>query len=228
MLNFDVWFSKPGHWDCLLREKLSAHAGMRAELSAGYLYPCLGHYSQHESAVEKGVRETTWDMRHILQETRTSELAAGHHDSIAVCAFETSGPLIPLHNGIKLPDTPPDQDFRWWTAAITVAEPEAGKAPKARKRAAEASSVASTPDRWVPKGLYKRRKVTVTGRKDDWETPDDPIFTTFWQIFDETEGIPAQTTESLNRRWRAACNLFSHRSFTNDPAKVAAWRNLGR
>ena len=54
MLNFDVWFPKPSHWDCLLLEKLSAHAGMRAELSAGYLYPCLGHYSQHESAVEKG------------------------------------------------------------------------------------------------------------------------------------------------------------------------------
>ena len=42
------------------------------------------------------------------------------------------------------------------------------------------------------------------------------------------QGIPAQTTGSLNRRWRAACNLFSHRSFTNDPVKVAAWRNLGR
>ena len=54
MLNFDLWFPEPGHWDCLLHEKLSAHAGMRAELSAGYLYPCLGHYSQHESAVEKG------------------------------------------------------------------------------------------------------------------------------------------------------------------------------
>ena len=136
--------------------------------------------------------------------------------------------MNPLHNGIKLPDTPPAQDFRWWSAAITVAEPTAGAAPTTRERSAEASSAASTPGRWVLKGLHKRRKVTVTGIKDDWETPEDPILTTFWQIFDETEGIPAQTTGSLNRRWRAACNLFSHRSFTNDPVKVAAWRNLGR
>ena len=79
-----------------------------------------------------------------------------------------------------------------------------------------------------PQGLAQKAQSHSDWEKDDWETAEDPILTTFWQIFDETEGIPAQTTESLNRRWRAACNLFSHRPFTNDPAKVAAWRNLGR
>ena len=68
--------------------------------------------------------------------------------------------------------------------------------------------------------------MTVDGEKDDAETQHGPIQTTTFQIIDETEELPAHNTKSLDRRWRAAVNLFHRRCFTNDPLKVARWRDL--
>ena len=77
----------------------------------------------------------------------------------------------------------------------------------------------------MPKNLHLRRSVTVDGEKDDAQFPV-PIQTTTFQIIDETEELPAHNTKSLERRWRAAVNLFHRRCFTNDPLKVARWRDL--
>ena len=127
--------------------------------------------------------------------------------------------------GMTLPDVPPDEDFRWWTAAITVTALPAGSKPTASNPPLGARSP-HNPKKWVPKNLHVLRSVTVDGEKDDADKPAGPIQTTTFQIVDETEELPAHQTTSLERRWRMAVNLFHRRCFTNDPLKVARWRDL--
>ena len=223
MLNFDDWFPQPGYWDSTLRYMLSMNPAMRAELSAGYLYPCLGHFTEHENAVDKGVRQPDWSMKHMIQETRTSaKLTAGHY-SIGVCSFTEKGTISYLHPGMTLPDIPPEEDFRWWTAAITVSELPAGAAPTAEPRRNQGAQ-ARKQGKWVPKNLHVRDTVTVDGEKDDQQS-SQPIEITALQIMDETEELSADGSKSMERRWRAATALFRRRCFTNDPLKVAAWEN---
>ena len=133
-----------------------------------------------------------------------------------------------MHPGLILPDAPPHEDFRWWTAAITVRQLPDGALPTAQTQSAKSSDDPGKQGKWVPKNLHVRNTVTVDGIKDDWEMPEEPIRTTFHQILDQTEELPALKTNSLDRRWRAACSLFNRRCFTNDPLKVAAWGNLYR
>ena len=162
MLNFGAWFPKAGHFDCELRDKLCNHTAVRAELSAGYLYPCLGHYSQHESGIEKGVREMDWSQHHILQETRVSEIPNCKHESIGVAAFTAGGYISLLHDGVHLPDTPPD-DFRWWTAAITIPEPPIGAKPASGNKSAAASSAASMPNSCPPRACTQSTESQTMG-----------------------------------------------------------------
>ena len=132
MLNWDEWFPEPTHWDIALRKALSEKPAVRAELSAGYVYPGIGLFCDHPSSNSKSgeVRQADWTSHHFIQDTRTSKLTAGHH-SIAVCAFCRSGPQAFLHPGLTLPDVGPDEDFRWWTAAITVTSEPEGAVPTA-------------------------------------------------------------------------------------------------
>ena len=127
--------------------------------------------------------------------------------------------------GMTLPDVPPDEDFLWWTAAITVTALPAGSKPTASNPPLGARSP-HNPKKWVPKNLHVLRSVTVDGEKDDADESAGKIQTTTFQIVDETEELPAHQTQSLDRRWRMAVNLFHRRCFTNDPLKVARWRDL--
>ena len=86
MLNFDDWFPEPCNWDTELRKGLGTNPAMQTELAAGYLFPCLGHFTEHESAIAGGVRQAEWDLKHLIQDTRPSKLTAGHF-SLGVCAL---------------------------------------------------------------------------------------------------------------------------------------------
>ena len=169
-------------------------------------------------------RESDWSLPHLIQDTRTSKLTAGFY-SLGVCAFTHSGPNCYLHPGFTLPDIHPYEDYRWWTAAITVKALPAGRQPTPCNPPRGKSRHSNKVGKWVPKNLHKRTTVTVDGSKDDTED-FGPIQTTAFQIVDELEELPAQSTMSLDRRWRAATSLFSKRCFTNDPDKVAELRNL--
>ena len=56
LANFEKWIPM-GYFDCNLRKALSSDSDCRAKLSAGYLYPSLGHYSEHSSPAVGGARE---------------------------------------------------------------------------------------------------------------------------------------------------------------------------
>ena len=127
-LNWDDWFPEPTDFDIALKKALSEIRACRTELSAGYLYPAIGNYVAHENANCGGaVRDSTWNCPHLIQDTRATKFTTGH-SSIAVCAFQERGPIAYLHPGIKLPEGP-DEDLRWWTAAITINELPAGRMP---------------------------------------------------------------------------------------------------
>ena len=141
--------------------------------------------------------------------------------------FHSVGPISFLHPGITLPDSGHGEDFRWWTAAITIAELPAGGMPTASKaRAKSTGRGAATKGKWVPKGLATVLPAVTDREKDDQDDSFGEIKTSAYQIWDEAEELPAQATKSLERRWRMAVNIFHRRCFTNDRVKVAEWCNL--
>ena len=220
--NWEVWLPKPESFDVALRRALCENVACRAELSAGYLYPALGSAMDVDTMLlGANPKDSTWTSPHLIQDTRTTALTAGH-SSIGVCGFTTWGPACYLHPGITLPDTSQGEDFRWWTAAITIAELPAGGLPTAAKARAKAKgSGAHSQAKWVPKGLTTVLPSTADGTKDDTDSSFGEIKTSAYQIWDEAEELPAQATKSLERRWRMAVNLFHRRCFTNDRTKVA-------
>ena len=219
--NFEEWLGEPTFFDTALRHALCENVACRAELSAGYLYPCLGHYCEHSSPLCKGaVRDTDWSSQHILQDTRVEPTADAKHWSIGVCAFTESGPICYLHPGIQLPELEFGEDFRWWTAAISINELPADNGPSQSLR--QRWHKAKGGGFWAPVALTKVTTCTVGSEKDDQDDSFGKIELTAFQIWDETEEWPAYLwTRSLDRRWRMAVNLFHRRSFTNNPLKVA-------
>ena len=128
VLNFNDWFREPGDWDCALLQAACWNRDFRDEIRAGYTYPSIGFYREHPSPNLKGqVREAPWHKKHILQGTR----AVGPlHEAIEVCFFTEAGPKCVMHPGIRLPEREHGEDFRWWTAAITIAESPTGDIPE--------------------------------------------------------------------------------------------------
>ena len=227
MNNWEAWLPHPHNFDVALRQALCENVACRAELSAGYLYPAIGSALDVDAMLSGATpRESQWNSQHLIQDTRTTALTAGH-SSIGVCAFTSWGAVCFLHPGINLPDSAHGEDFRWWTAAITIAELPAGGVPTAAKaRAKSTDGRGRNKGKWVPKGLATVLPAWTDGQKDDWDSSFGEIKTSAYQIWDEAEELPAQATKSLERRWRMAVNIFHRRCFTNDRLKVAEWCNL--
>ena len=126
------------------------------------------------------------------------------------------------HPGIRLPERG-DEDFRWWTASISILELPARNQPSAeawanKKRAASRNTRAR--DRWVPKNKTEPVSALTTDEKDDRDPNFPKLQTSSWQIWDEYEKIPSDVTESFLNRWRKAQHMFNMRCFTNNPAKA--------
>ena len=223
MNNWEAWLSKPHSFDVALRQALCENIACRAELSAGYLYPAIGGPMDVASLMAgASPTDSTWTEKHLIQDTRTTALTAGH-SSIGVCSFTKMGPICYLHPGIELPDTSQGEDFRWWTAAITIAELPARTIPTAAKaRPGGKGPGARSQGKWVPKNKINAiLPSTADGSKDDTDTSFGEIKTSTYRIYDESEELPAQATKSLERRWMMAVNIFHRRCFTNDRVKVA-------
>ena len=224
LANFHEWIS-PGHFDTQLRWALTSNGDCRTVLSAGYLMPSLGHWSEHETMnlgkVAK-VREAWWDADYIAQSTRgPSEPPAARWNGVfTVERFRHSGQPEPaLHPGIQLPEQE-GESFLWWTAAITVAELPAGRLPTIRSRKTKKQSRHPAPMKWVAKSGPGCVVQQYPPQVDDSESQYGPIKVTAYQIIDEGEDTFQKTTASFQRRWRAAVNLFLRRSFTNDPTEA--------
>ena len=217
---FDEWFPEAGDWDVLLRKAASSDAGFREIMKTGYTFPAIGHFREHPSPNLKGeVRASSWHRRHILQDTA----ARGPiHYAIEICAFMAQGYKCILHPGIRLPESEAGEDFRWWTASISIQELPAGNAPTAstwnKKRAA--SRFHSQRGMWVPRDRGQKLSALATGEKDDHDPNFPELQTSTWQIWDEYEEIPSPVTQSMETRWRQAQRMFNMRCFTNNPLKA--------
>ena len=220
MFHFDQWFPEPGDWDVLLREAASSNWDFRQTIEAGYTWPAIGHFREHASPNLQGaVRPGTWHKKHILQDT----MACGPvHHAIEICGFTESGHRCTLHPGIRLPEQG-DEDFRWWTASISILELPAQGKPTAEAwdskwRAASRKNRAR--DMWVPKQKVGPLPALASGEKDDRDPNFPELQTSSWQIWDEYEGIPSPVTASFLGRWRKAQLMFNMRCFTNNRGKA--------
>ena len=224
LAHFTQWL-EPGHFDTQLRWALTTNEDCRTVLSAGYLLPSLGHWSEHPTQnlgkVAK-VREAYWHADFIAQGTRgPSEPPAARWDGkFTVERFREGGwKEAPLHPGIQLPEQE-GESFLWWTAAITVAELPAGRLPTIRGRKRKGQSPQPALMIWVPKSGPGSVAHQFPPQVDDSEAEYGPIKVTAYQIIDEEEDTWTKTTASFQRRWRQAVNIFLRRSFTNDPNKA--------
>ena len=218
--HFQHWFPEPGDWDVLLRKAASSNMRFRQTIDAGYTWPAIGHYREHASPNCGGqVRHGEWGKKHILEDT----MAHGPvHHFIQICALTEGGHKCVLHPGIRLPESA-GEDFRWWTASISILEPPAGNWPTAEAWANKnraASQVRRYQGRWVPKNRTEPLPALATGEKDDNDPNFPPLQTSTWQIWDEYEVIKPPVTDSFRNRWRKAQHLFNLRSFTNNPHKA--------
>ena len=217
---FDQWFPAPGDWDVLLREAASSNWDFRQTIEAGYTWPAIGRLREHASPDLQGaVTPGTWHKKHILQDT----MACGPvHHAIEICAFTEGGHRCVLHPGIRLPERG-DEDFRWWTASISILELPARNEPSAEAwvnkwRAASRNNRAR--DRWVPKNKTEPLTALASDEKDDRDPNFPELQTSSWQIWDEYEEIPSPVTASFTARWRKAQLMFNMRCFTNNPGKA--------
>ena len=218
--HFDQWFSEPGDWDVLLREAASTDWRFRMNIEAGYTWPAIGHFREHASPnLEGAVRHGTWHKKHILQDT----VACGPvHHAIEICAFTEGGHRCVLHPGIRLPESG-DEDFRWWTASISILELPAGNCPSAEAWDNKWRAAGRNPrarGRWVPKNKTEKLPALATSDKDDRDPNFPELKTSTWQIWDEYEVIPSLVTASFLNRWRQAQRMFNMRCFTNNPGKA--------
>ena len=220
VFHFEEWFPEPDDWDVALRKAASSDASFRQIMEAGYTYPAIGHFREHASPNCGGdVRSASWERRHILQDT----MALGPvHNAIEICAFTETGHKCVVHPGIRLPETASGEDFRWWTASISIQELPAGCNPTAAwaNKWRAASRHNQSQGIWVPKEKTQVLSALTTGEKDDHDPNFPPLETSQWQIWDEYEEIPSPQTASFLNRWRKAQHLFNLRSFTNDPQKA--------
>ena len=217
LANFEEWIPI-GFFDVNLRKALDGNEDCRAKLAAGFLYPSLGHYSEHYAAACGGTREAYWQSPYIAQNTRgPSELPAAKWDGIFQiygCTEKGRNPM--LHAGFSLPERP-GEDLVWWTAAITVPELPAGRAMV--YRAHKKNFKNKETKYWRPKDIAKETR-PAPEQIDESEAVFGPIKVTSYQIVDEDEDTFSKDTVSFQRRWRAAVNMFLRRNFTNDPEKV--------
>ena len=223
LANFEDWL-EPGHFDTQLRWALTNNQDCRTVLAAGYLQPSLGHWSEHETmnlGKQSKVREAYWHADFIAQSTRgPSEPPAAPWDGVfKVERFRPSGQPEAMHPGIQLPEQE-GESFLWWTAAITVAELPAGRLPTIRQRKTKKQSYQPAKMKWVVKNKEKKEIQQFPPQVDDSAGQYGPIRVTAYQIVDENEDTWTKTTDSFQRRWRQAVNLFLRRSFTNDPYKA--------
>ena len=99
LANFEKWIPI-GCFDVNLRKALDGNEDCRAKLAAGYLYPSLGHYSEHYAPAVGGTREGYWESAYIAQSTRgPSELPAAPWDG----NFQIYGCIDKGHNPEKHP-----------------------------------------------------------------------------------------------------------------------------
>ena len=220
VFHFDQWFPEPDDWGVLLGKAASSNWSFRQTIEAGYTWPAIGRFREHASPDLQGaVRPGTWHEKHILQDT----MAYGPvHHAIEICAFTEGGHRCVLHPGIRLPERG-DEDFRWWTASISILELPARNGPSAeawanKLRAASRNTRAR--DRWVPKNKTGPLTALASGEKDDRDPNFPELKTSSWQIWDEYEGIPYPVTANFTARWRKAQLMFNMRCFTNNPGKA--------
>ena len=208
--NFDDWIEQ-GHFSISLKKALESHDVCRAELTAGFLFPALGHYEEHESGTISGVRESSWNARWVQGGTRPdpTELANYPKDWIPwqIRDFCPSG-VAPHLGGRPVLLEDEDEDLTWWTAAVTVDESWYGSRHGrnillSAERVRQMESGAHSPD----------AKVGV-----DPDTTWGEIRISQAQIAHSDE--VRKHTQSWRRQHRAAVSLFEKRQFTNNPKKA--------
>ena len=218
LANFREWIPL-GYFDVNLRKALGSNEDCRAKLAAGYLYPCLGHYSEHYAPGVGGTREAYWKSSYIAQGTRgpSKPPAAPWDGAFHVYSCIEKGHNPVMHPGFALPEVP-GEDLSWWTAAITVPKLPAGREIVYRPHRKHRRNKVTT-KYWVPKGITTP---TLPPREqiDDSEAQFGEINVSSYQIVDDDEDTFSKDTVSFQRRWRQAVALFLRRSFTNDPEKV--------
>ena len=215
--NFEKWIPM-GCLDVNLRKAVDGNADCRAKLAAGFLYPSLGHYSEHFAEAVAGIREGYWNSKYICQSTRgPSEPPAAPWDgNFFIYGFIDKGDNPLMHEGFSLPEQQ-GEDLTWWTAAITVPEPPAGRVQVHRMHRRRHQNKPTL--HWRPKGLHTPIRPEPQ-QIDNSEDRYGPINVSSYQIVDEDEDTFSKDTTSFQRRFRAAVSLFLRRNFTNNPAKV--------
>ena len=212
--------------DVNLRNALGGNQDCRAKLAAGYLYPSLGHYSEHFAPGASGIREAYWSSHYIAQSTRGPSVlpAAPWDGTFHICEFNEKGKDAKMHDGFSLPEKK-GEDLVWWTAAITVPELPAGRAMIDRKQAQKSNKKHTM--YWRPKHVEVKH-TPPPEQLDDSAARFGQIKVSSYQILDENEDTLNQQSTSFQRRLRAAVAVFLRRNFTNSPEMVGSVETISR
>ena len=208
--NFERWFPKK-HFDVALRDALEKDDHCRAELTACFLFPSVGHYDSHESGIERGVRWSKWEDSRVQEGTR--KLTAAQRDR-HLRSFAPSGwcpELIRFRT-----DAAAIESYTWLTLGARTFKPPLLLPEK------------------LPKYPYYDPCGHLICLWDSWgkghavphkdrgaHSPLEMILTTTAQIVHPEDDWPNMTA-AKRRMWRARVADFHRRAFTEDLTVVAA------